>query len=153
MPAISIDTIVETIEKDFGKPLVIKSSKRTSLQQAKAMFSHCEDKYHNKSSNLSSYANHKIDWVNEIYDSYLKGKILNERVDQIIQRMNIVILQQVKSNKLISNHLIDTARDIQTKNFLAEDLKKLKSILLKQGNIVLVDETGTSQPHYHIHLK
>lgn len=144
-----IDDILRVVERKFGKKIVVTSSIRTPLSQAKAMLHHFET----NSDTLRSYASYKKPLLDEISKAYETGKKSNEFKNEIVDRMTRVIEKQVSQNKYISNHLLNSARDIRTKNFSSEELSKLISILRAIREIVVLDETGTEEKHIHIHLK
>jgi hypothetical protein len=144
-----IEAVLLDVEKKFGKKLDVTSKIRTPLEQAKAMYPHFES----NSDTLRSYAAYKKDMLREIRDAYETGKKNKESKEVITNRMKDVIQLQVNKNQLISNHLSNSARDIRTKEFSPEELKKLMSYLKSINQIFVLDETKTVQPHLHIHLK
>ncbi|MEP6747596.1 MAG: hypothetical protein ABJB86_07710 [Bacteroidota bacterium] len=146
---LSIDTIVTTTGESMKKKLEVTSTIRSPYSQASAMYPHFET----NSTTLNKYAAYKKPWLEEIRIVYKEGKDKHETKEIIIKRMTKVIAAQVKQNKLISNHLTNSARDIRTREFSTAEIENLLSILKERNDIVIVDETKTSQPHIHIHLK
>ncbi|MDF7821832.1 hypothetical protein P1X15_29725 [Runella sp. MFBS21] len=153
MAGLLIDNLIKEIQEEFGKELVITSNTRTPLSQAKAMYNHCEAKYNQNAHNLTSYAAYKKPWVDAIYGAFKQGKDNKETHEQVIKRMETVIQSQMNQGNYISNHLLNTARDIQTKHFSKEELSTLKTLINKHQELFLNDETRTKQPHFHLHLK
>lgn len=107
-----IDSIIQEASQRLGKNLEVTSALRTPYSQAKAMYPHFES----NSPTLRSYAPYKKEMLQEIQSAYQKGK--NEKKDKraVIDSMTAVIQNQIKTNKFISNHLSNTARDIRTKS-------------------------------------
>jgi len=150
MEAVSpIDDIIRVMEKRFGKKLEVTSKIRSAHAQAKAMFPHFET----DSTTISSYASHKKPWIEEIRKAFKAGKAKNEFPTDIVRRMSTVIDIQIANNKLISNHLSNSARDIRVRNFSSQEISTLVALLKGVREIVVLDETKTAQPHIHIHLK
>lgn len=134
------------MEKEFGQKLHVTSSKRTPKQQAQAMYPHFES----NSSTLNSYAAWKKKMLAEIKTAFDTGRRLNLSKSSTILLMENVIIEQVNRKEFISFHLNDSARDISVKGI---KIKELLILLRKRNELFVNDETNTSQPHIHIHLK
>ncbi|MCF2502703.1 hypothetical protein L0663_04895 [Dyadobacter sp. CY107] len=144
-----IDTLLSDVEETFGKSITITSKVRTPYLQAKAMYPH----FQTDSATLKSYASHKKDMLDDIRNAYKDGTAKNKLKEAVLVDMTAVIGNQVKENKFISNHLNDSARDIRTNDLTAAEIKSLLIILKNKADLIVLDETSTSQPHIHVHLK
>lgn len=136
-----VRNLLSQIANDFyastGNDLVVTDGSRTIGRQAKMLFLKLED----GEDIVRLYAAKSL--AREIVRAY--------QDDPSESAIAAVLRDQVESGRYISKHLRSGALDLRTRDFSSGELAKLKSTIRSHG-VQVVDETGTSRPHYHLNF-
>ena len=139
-----IRALAEAYLAATGQRFTITDGTRRPEDQAALMIRNLE-----RGDDLGIYANKAA--AAAVRDAWLAGKAKDWSDAQVAASVTDVIRQQIAGGVYVSKHLREGAVDVRSYDMTAP-MRATFLQLCKQHGVAVIDETGTSTPHYHLNF-
>lgn len=149
----TLQSLAQAFLAKTGKRLTVTDGTRQPEDQARRIYrkfrgGETEAAYANRSSLGSSKTRYQL--AKELRDIYNKAIKKKQEEAQIIAELTSAIQSQIRDRNYVSEHLVEGAIDLRSNGIQQHHTVLLQ--LARERGIVVVDETRTRNPHYHLNF-
>ena len=149
----TLQSLAQAFFAKTGQRLMVTDGTRRAEDQAKQMYKKFQDgeteaAYANIRTQGSRKTRHQL--AKELRELYTQAKKNRQSEAQILGALTVAIQNQIREGNYVSKHLVEGAIDLRS-----HGIQKHYTLLLqlaKERGVVVVDETRTPRPHYHLNF-